>query len=335
MFADAMEVILRDQCTSEAVRQLTTQPRDGTLWNVIANAGFLDLMRGIEDGGAGLALVETEELMKLIGYYGVPLPLAETIAACVLVGPKTQLPESRIALTVNVYESDDGSLYSPRVPYAAAADYVLGCLKNRLILLPCEVAQCGQPELPGNVTTSLRWPRGVGIDVDGDVASLVSMAIALTAAQMAGGMQRIMELTLDYCNARIQFGRTLGKFQTVQHQLSVMAEHTLATSIAVATAFRSGTRVPSRISAAMAKARASEAAIVVANIAHGLHGAIGVTEEYDLQLHTRRLHEGRLAHGSEKYWHKAVGEHFFKETFSAAEYVREVVHSSSGVDDHA
>ena len=39
-----------------------------------------------------------------------------------------------------------------------------------------------------------------------------------------------------------------------------------------------------------------------------MHGAIGVTEEYDLQLFTRRLHEWRMAHGSESYWHRQLGQ---------------------------
>jgi hypothetical protein len=38
-----------------------------------------------------------------------------------------------------------------------------------------------------------------------------------------------------------------------------------------------------------------------------LHGAIGVTAEYDLQLYTRRLHEWRMADGSEAFWNRMVG----------------------------
>ncbi len=59
--------------------------------------------------------------------------------------------------------------------------------------------------------------------------------------------------------------------------------------------------------AATAKARASEAAEKVVAIAHAVHGAIGVTAEFDLQLHTRRLQEWRADFGSQAYWHAQLG----------------------------
>ncbi len=72
----------------------------------------------------------------------------------------------------------------------------------------------------------------------------------------------------------------------------------------------------------MAKARASEAAPLVADTAHALHGAIGITEEYDLQLYTRRLHEWRMAHGAESHWHRVVGEQVLASAGTLAEFVR-------------
>ncbi|WP_262334980.1 acyl-CoA dehydrogenase family protein, partial [Bordetella pertussis] len=71
-----------------------------------------------------------------------------------------------------------------------------------------------------------------------------------------------------------------------------------------------------------AKARASEAAALAANTAHAVHGAIGVTEEYDLQLYTRRLHGWRLAHGSEAYWHQVVGAALMGSGDGAVQFVR-------------
>ncbi|MCY1232193.1 hypothetical protein D9M68_670430 [compost metagenome] len=79
---------------------------------------------------------------------------------------------------------------------------------------------------------------------------------------------------------------------------------------------------PLRLAAAIAKARSSEAAQLVAASAHALHGAIGVTEEYDLQLLTRRLHEWRAAHGSEACWSMQVGEALLATEAAAVEFVR-------------
>ena len=120
---------------------------------------------------------------------------------------------------------------------------------------------------------------------------------------MAGAMQRVLDATLQYANDRVQFGRPIGKFQAIQHQLSVMAEHAFAGAHGRANGLRRRRhRGRSLLRAAAAKARASEAAELVAAIAHAVHGAIGVTEEFDLQLFTRRLHEWRSRLGSESYW---------------------------------
>ncbi|WP_262356668.1 acyl-CoA dehydrogenase family protein, partial [Bordetella pertussis] len=95
-----------------------------------------------------------------------------------------------------------------------------------------------------------------------------------------------------------------------------------AVRIATAAAFRAGLAQPALLPAAIAKARASEAAALAANTAHAVHGAIGVTEEYDLQLYTRRLHGWRLAHGSEAYWHQVVGAALMGSGDGAVQFVR-------------
>ena len=64
---------------------------------------------------------------------------------------------------------------------------------------------------------------------------------------------------------------------------------------------------PQRLRAAVAKARAAEAAEKAVAIAHAVHGAIGATAEFDLQLVTRRLQEWRGDHGSASYWHAQLG----------------------------
>src|SRR5690606_32394632 len=64
---------------------------------------------------------------------------------------------------------------------------------------------------------------------------------ALHAAAMAGAMERLFEMTLGYCNDRVQFGKAIGKFQAVQHQLSIMAEQVAASGITAERAFSSAT----------------------------------------------------------------------------------------------
>jgi alkylation response protein AidB-like acyl-CoA dehydrogenase len=105
----------------------------------------------------------------------------------------------------------------------------------------------------------------------------VAWGAALHAALLAGAMSRSFELALQYANDRSQFGRSMGKFQAVQHQLALMAEHVAAARMAAASAFAFGRTVPVLLNAAIAKARTNEAVIEVAAIAHAIHGAISVT----------------------------------------------------------
>ena len=136
----------------------------------------------------------------------------------------------------------------------------------------------------------------------------LELTACLVAAQMAGAMQRVLEMTLQFANDRQQFGRPLGKFQAIQHQLAVMAEQVLAARMAAQIGCSASGGRPDLINVSIAKARASEAAVEVTAIAHSIHGAIGFTADYDLQLFTRRLNAWRLQAGSESYWHEVLGQ---------------------------
>jgi acyl-CoA dehydrogenase len=117
----------------------------------------------------------------------------------------------------------------------------------------------------------------------------------------------VFQRTLQFANERQQFGRPIGKFQAIQHQLSVISEHAFAARMAAQIGYHSASATPHRLRVAVAKARTSEAALEVAALSHSIHGAIGFTEEFDLQLFTRRLHLWRQAGGSESYWHDVLG----------------------------
>jgi acyl-CoA dehydrogenase len=126
-----------------------------------------------------------------------------------------------------------------------------------------------------------------------------------------------------YANERSQFGRPIGKFQAVQQQISQMAELVAAARMAAQLGASAPSHVPDPLLAAVAKARTSEAVVPVAAIAHAVHGAIGITEEYDLQLYTRRLHEWRAAFGSETYWNLRIGEALLREATPSLVFIRE------------
>lgn len=130
-------------------------------------------------------------------------------------------------------------------------------------------------------------------------------AAALGAARIAGVCQRILDITIAHVTTRTQFGRPLSAFQAIQHQVSVMAEDVTAATLAAHIGLRGPGFTPDR--SAIAQIRCSEAAETVAATAHQLHGAIGATAEFDLQLWTAELRRLRRAHGTASAHALALG----------------------------
>lgn len=135
-----------------------------------------------------------------------------------------------------------------------------------------------------------------------------ALAATLAAGEMAGAMQAVQALTADYALTRKQFGREIGRFQAVQHQIAVLAEEAMAARMAAQAAFVGAPMEVSERRAASAKIRCNQAAGRVSAIAHAVHGAIGVSDEYVLHRLTRRLRALSLAHGGESWWARRLGD---------------------------
>lgn len=325
VFAEAIEDILKDQCTPAVVRAIEAGGSAAALWDAVAGAGFLALLAPESESGADLSLAELFPVLSHFGRYTVPMPVAQTIVARALLASQMIMPEGMITLASAFRRETGGGITCAFTPYGLLADFVLASDGDALLLLPCAAARRQATGVNRSLTATLTWPdASSAARAPRGCALLPAFGAALHAALLSGAMSRVFEMTLQYCNDRMQFGKSLGKFQAVQHQLSVMAEHTAAASMAAEAAFQGSGKAPSLLAAAMAKSRTSEAAVLVASTAHALHGAIGVTEEYDLQLLTRRLHEWRMAHGSEACWNKVVGEQVLAGDLSLSDFVRSV-----------
>ena len=125
---------------------------------------------------------------------------------------------------------------------------------------------------------------------------------------MAGALEAVLALTVQYANDRVQFGRPIGKFQAVQQQLAVLAENVAAAGVIAAAAVEAAAgKGDPAFAIAVAKARVGEAAGKVAEIAHQVHGAIGFTHEHRLHHLTRRLWSWRDEFGVESEWQQELG----------------------------
>lgn len=116
----------------------------------------------------------------------------------------------------------------------------------------------------------------------------------LCIAGMLHGLQsRILELTLEYLNTRVQFDKPLGAFQALQHRAVELYNHAQITRFLLGEAIDATTAdVPAETLAAYssrAKARASDAALRIAKEGIQMHGGIGFSDEYDLGLYVKRI----------------------------------------------
>jgi hypothetical protein len=137
--------------------------------------------------------------------------------------------------------------------------------------------------------------------------SLMDLAALLNAAAITGALDKILELTLSYANARVQFGRPIGQFQAVQQMITRISSETVAASVAVREAARMLGSAHGSFAVATAKAFAGEIAGTLPSLAHQVHGAIGYCEEYALHRLTRRVWSWREQVGDEFYWQQVLG----------------------------
>ncbi|MGE8366449.1 acyl-CoA dehydrogenase family protein [Cupriavidus sp.] len=325
MFTEAIEQILRDRFTPEAVRAIEKGAAPTAVWDALEEAGFLELLAPEAEGGAGLPLPALAPIFTAFGRYALPVPAAQSIAARALLRDAgVPVPAGMITLAGACRRTPDGVLRAPLVPFGMTSGHVLANVDGSLLLLDATQAQRVPTGVRGSLCGTLSWNSdAVPAALGGNGEEVRLFSAAIHAAAIAGALDRVFGMTLQYCNDRSQFGKSIGKFQAVQHQLSVMAQHVASAGIAAEMAFSDAGQVPARLPAAMAKARTSMAVPLVAAAAHALHGAIGVTEEYDLQLYTRRLHEWRAADGAETFWNRVVGEALLDRTQgSVADFAR-------------
>jgi len=124
----------------------------------------------------------------------------------------------------------------------------------------------------------------------------------LKCAEMIGGMQQVVDRTVDYAKERQQFGKPLGTLQAVQHycvDMTTLAETGRLMAYQAASLLSDGIACEKEV--AMAKAWCSDAYKKCTWLAHQIHGGIGFTDEYNLDLFYRHAKEAELAFGDS--WH--------------------------------
>ncbi len=123
-------------------------------------------------------------------------------------------------------------------------------------------------------------------------------AAAAKAVEMVGSAEAVLDMTVDYLKQRVQFGRPVGAFQAVQHHCANMSIDLEGSRLAAYQAvWKLSQGQEAAREASTAKAWVSDACLRICSLAHQCHGAVGFTQEHNLQLHTRRARSQEQAYG--------------------------------------
>jgi alkylation response protein AidB-like acyl-CoA dehydrogenase len=211
---------------------------------------------------------------------------------------------------------------------AAAADLLI-CVAREgesLALLPIEREAEGvivkpMPSMDGTRKlyevgfegVTLREADALGADGDAREALRGALEVGCVAlcAEMVGGMQWVLDTTVEYAKTRQQFGRAIGSFQAVQHQCAdmlLMTESARSAAYYAAWALTMGDPAASG-AVSIAKAYCSDAYREVSNRGVQVHGGIGFTWEHDLQLYYKRSKSSETLFGDATFHRERIARH--------------------------
>jgi alkylation response protein AidB-like acyl-CoA dehydrogenase len=324
------ERLLQDFCLPRTVEDAEQGVWPAGLWQALEKAGLLRAWLPEQAGGSGLDVGDVLALLRAAGRASAPVPFAETLlAGWLLHGAGLRVPQGPLAVApvaaeerITLHRTARGwrlAGVARRVPWGSAAAHlaVVGRAGRSDCVALVEASRCrivagrnlaGEPrdgvDFSGVVlaaTEVAEAPRGL---TQGDLWQRGALA---RVALMTGALERVMASSLRYAGDRVQFGKPIGKFQAVQHQLALMSAEVAAACVATEAAAQALERGRGLAETACAKVRVGEAAGAVAALAHQIHGAIGVTREHVLNHSTRRLWSWRDEFGTESDWAGYLG----------------------------
>ena len=308
--------MLNEIAAPSVLRGMETGDATDGFWGAIQESGVLDLLVPEDKGGLGLSLADAAPFISALGARGLQLPVAETIIARGLIAAsRDELPEGPIALA--------SSLGANQIcPGALAAEWILADAGNALALFRSKTLSLEPTGVAGALAARVSMNGAdAAMTLSRPKDGLRPIAALTRALQIAGAADRLLEMSAAYVNERVQFGKPIGRQQALQQNLAIMAEDAVAARIAAQLGAASG-MPPNLAAAAVAKATASSVAPRIAATAHAVHGAIGISAEFDLQLLTRRLHEWRLADGAETYWANLLGGARMESASGSVDFIR-------------
>lgn len=315
----------RDQCDPVSLRLL----------GELRQEGFLGVSVPEELGGSGGSLADALEIVRGTAYAGASTPLIEgpIQAGWLMAQAGIGFPwasDLAVVGTGTIRYDDDGAgatltgtIDEIGWPGQATTLVVPVERDGRLYVATLAVADLGRLDTGANTAgepvaravrldgVPVRRPAATEADFETARETLARRGALARAVALSGALQRTAELTIEYAAQRSQFGQPINRFQAVQAHLTRLASEAQRVAVLVdaAQASLGEDADPPLDFALVAAARtlAGTAAMVSGRTAHQVHGAIGVTMEYTLQRHTRRLWEWAVADGTSARWARGLG----------------------------
>jgi alkylation response protein AidB-like acyl-CoA dehydrogenase len=339
---DSARKFFAGECPSSEIRRLmeTDTAYDAALWAKLADQGYTGIIFPEEYGGVGLGKVELMLLMEEAGRALLPGPFFSTVvlAGSVLdaVGSPTHkkkylapICRGEARATVAILEASaswnpsdvqltaaNGKLTGEKlfVSDAAVANFILVVARNGVFIVDAKA-----PGLKISPMSAMDLTRKLYVvefkdtpaEELGSVANLsraFDVASAALAAELVGGMQRTLDIAVEYAKTRKQFGKPIGMFQAVQHQCADMYLETESSRSAVYYAgWALEENAPdAHVAVSIAKMYASDAGRTVGNRGIQIHGGMGFTWENDLHLYYRRAKASENAFGDATFHRERI-----------------------------
>jgi alkylation response protein AidB-like acyl-CoA dehydrogenase len=295
---DAFRELLDRECTPEVARE----PHVPELWKRVGEMGVLGIRR--ELGEVDLVL-----LLEEAGRALLPGPFLATAAVGV-----PALAEAGNEQWLGPVSSGDAvlalGLHGEPVAFADVADVLLlgadGVLhavpRDRVRLEPVESFSRARPLF------RVLWEPADSERLDARVEESLERAAFAAAAEAVGVAARLIDMAADYAKQREQFGRPIGSFQAVKHLLAnALVKLEFARPAVYAAAWSLANGAPDQAGAvSLAKALASDAAMLAARNSLQVHGAVGYTEEHHLHLWLKAAWALSLAYGDSAHHRSRV-----------------------------
>lgn len=317
LLVETVERLLADVSTPDEVELAEQAGWSQATWSALAEAGFPWV--GIDEsaGGSGGTLHDLAAILRAVGRFAAPVPIAETamVGGWALAAAALPLPSGPVTVVDRPAHVADGHLHldghaawgrhAERIVVVTDLDHAVFSVgpDHVQISLGYNLAGEARDRVTGNVPIDAvehaALPAAWGSVMQRGAVSRVIMA--------AGALAAMAQMTVDYTNARRQFGKPVATFQAVQQHLVTVAQSAVRAQMAADISVRALAEDDAAFEIAAARVVADDAITLGTRAAHQAHGAMGVTREYPLHHLSRRLWSWRHEWGTTTAWRRDVG----------------------------